>query len=145
MQENTHEIWLVDDNRAEHEMLRIAFAESDSTTSVRSFFSAEEAVDAVINGETPHLILLDINMPGLGGFYLLEQLVRHHVEYVPVIMLSTSANPDEVRAAYSRGANAYIEKPPDLESLENFVRAVAAFWFEVASLPPISMSKGATK
>ena len=138
MSGSPRQVWFVDDNRAAHEMFRIAFSGLDAGISVRGFFSAEEVVGALIGGETPNLILLDINMPGLGGFHLLKERARNNIGYVPVMILSTSANPDDIRAAYSHGANAYVEKPPDLESLESFARAVSAFWFDLAILPPSS-------
>ncbi|MEM6732989.1 MAG: nitrogen regulation protein NR(I), partial [Myxococcota bacterium] len=61
-------IWLVDDDEAEHEMLRIAFERVGDKLDIRGFYSAEEAVCALNDGESPSLILLDLNMPGLGGF-----------------------------------------------------------------------------
>jgi CheY-like chemotaxis protein len=84
----------------------------------------------------PDLILLDINMPRLGG---LETLVAIKSDpllcVIPVIMLSTSGAPDEVWRSYRAQANCYVQKPTNLDQTVKLVQAVEAFWMEFALLP----------
>lgn len=78
----------------------------------------------------PKLILLDLNLPGLSGLDLLK-FIRDipYLKSVPVILFSTSDNPDDVNASIEFGANAYLTKPDGYESLVKCVHSVHDFWF----------------
>ncbi len=87
----------------------------------------------------PNLILLDINMPRLGGLETLSAIKNHpELRMIPVIMLSTSASPEDVRLSYLAHANGYVQKPTDLERSEKLIQAVEAFWVEFAVQPRTS-------
>ena len=69
----------------------------------------------------PDLILLDINMPKMNGFEVLAQIKKDpQVNFIPVIMLTSSKNDEDVLKSYQNGAVSYIPKPV---SFEEFVRA----------------------
>ncbi|MEM6733292.1 MAG: response regulator, partial [Myxococcota bacterium] len=57
------------------------------------------------------------------------------VAYVPVVVVSSTVNPEEIRRAYINGATAFVRKPYDLGSLERFASGISEFWFEAARLP----------
>jgi CheY-like chemotaxis protein len=78
----------------------------------------------------PKLILLDLNLPGLSGLDLLK-FIRDipYLKTVPVILFSTSDNPDDVKASIEFGANAYLTKPDGYENLVKCVHSVHDFWF----------------
>ncbi len=84
----------------------------------------------------PALMLLDLNLPGIDGRDLLQRF-RHddRLRIVPVVILSTSANPRDIRFCYDAGANAYMVKPVDLDRLERMLRALVDFWLHAAVLP----------
>lgn len=126
-------VWFVDDDRADHTIFTRAFAQHG--IQLKSYFSAEEAFEALASGERPNLVLLDVRMPGLGGFHFLHQRNRAGIVGTPVVMLSSSVNPDDVVEAYASGANAYLQKPPDYSALKRFVKVVTDFWFDMAVLP----------
>lgn len=74
--------------------------------------------DGEANGDVPDLVLLDIMMPGLTGFEVLERIrVRYSSHELPVIMLTARRNQGDIAAAFSAGANDYIAKPFDREEL----------------------------
>jgi len=83
----------------------------------------------------PHLILLDLNMPGMAGCEVLR-LVKSDSALcsIPVIMLSTSEALKDVDACYSEHANAYVVKPRDLESNLNLLRDIDRFWADKSVL-----------
>jgi len=84
----------------------------------------------------PDLILLDINMPRLGGVETLSAIKSDpQLCVIPVIMLSTSGSPEDVWESYQARANAYVQKPTSLERTVKLVQAVEAFWIEFALLP----------
>jgi CheY-like chemotaxis protein len=76
----------------------------------------------------PGLILLDISMPGLDGFEVLERIKSSPLlKHTPVIMLTSTDHPREVKRCYALGANAYIVKPVDFEQLHEKVRTLGFF------------------
>lgn len=84
----------------------------------------------------PHLILLDINMPRMGGLEALTAIKSDpELRVIPVIILSTSAARDDVLRSYQAGANGYIAKPSDLQQSVSLVHAIESFWMDVALLP----------
>jgi CheY-like chemotaxis protein len=85
----------------------------------------------------PNLILLDVHMPRLSGLEALAVIKSDpELRLIPVIMLSTSNQPDEVRRSYEAHANCYVQKPTDLEGSVKLVQAVEAFWIDFALPPP---------
>lgn len=79
----------------------------------------------------PCLVLLDIKMPLLDGFETLSELrASESYQAVPVVMLSGSAQPGDIKKAFRLGANAFMVKPAALARLQEMMRAVVAFWFE---------------
>ena len=84
----------------------------------------------------PHLIMLDLNMPGMNGFDVLKRLKTDPTMCgIPVIILSTSEDPHDVRRSYEYAAASYIAKPARFDELESKLRCACSFFCEVASLP----------
>lgn len=84
----------------------------------------------------PNLILLDINMPRLGGLETLSAIKNDPELYtIPVIMLSGSNSRQDVQESYNARANGYLQKPINLARSEKLVQAVETFWMEFATLP----------
>ena len=89
----------------------------------------------------PDLIFMDLSMPGLDGFETLRQIRGHEdieMASIPVIVLTNSSAPIDVKRAYQAGANCYITKPSTLEQSYELMAAVEWFWFEINKLPPPS-------
>ena len=128
-------LWVVDDSAADHELLRIAFKPHLDLARMRTFSSAEAAVEALKRGDEPSLVLLDLNMPGRGGLYLLKERRERQMSHVPVVILSSSSNPDDIKEAYALGANSYLVKPSDLSELMEFAESFCAYWFKFSHLP----------
>lgn len=75
-------------------------------------------------------------MPGMGGMETLQAMKADPVlRTMPVIVLSTSAEPPAIRSAYEWQANAYVQKPGELNALDDFVQAVGNFWQRFVILP----------
>lgn len=84
----------------------------------------------------PDLILLDLNLPGKHGLELLAEVkADKELKAIPVVILTNSEDPEDVRRAYESYANCYISKPFDLPGVQSVVDALGKFWLEDAALP----------
>ena len=89
------------------------------------------------NEPYPDLILLDLHLPKKSGFdVLLEIKANPKLCVTPVVVISGSADPSEVRKAYELHASCYVRKPENLEDFLRFIQVCFTFWGGVASLPP---------
>ena len=83
----------------------------------------------------PGLILLDLNLPATDGYEVLRQIKQDaRLRTIPVVVLTTSANPHDVELCYRYGANSYIVKPVDFERLRRSLELLIAYWFDVVTL-----------
>jgi len=84
----------------------------------------------------PSLVLLDLKMPRVGGLEALASLRQHErLRSLPVIAVTTSDMPRDVRTAYELGVNAYLRKPLNVEGLRRMVASLKQFWLDLAVLP----------
>jgi chemotaxis family two-component system response regulator Rcp1 len=90
----------------------------------------------------PDLILLDINLPRLGGLETLSAIKSDPELYmIPVIMLTSSDSPQDVRESYEANANGYVKKPFDLDGSMKVMQAIGSFWMDCAILPRSEQGK----
>jgi len=138
------DILLVDDNEDDLLMARKVFSRLPFPHRLETASCAAEALDYLRRsgkhegrkGGQPHLLLLDINMPGMDGFGLLRLLKADpELRKIPVIMLTTSASHDDVRKSYECGAASFITKPETFEGFSGLMRKFAGYWLSVSALP----------
>lgn len=85
---------------------------------------------------TPDLILLDFDLPTLSGKEVLEQIkADKHLRLIPLIVLTVSQSEQDVLRAYDLQANAYVNKPIDLDQFIAVIRSIENFWFTIVKLP----------
>jgi CheY-like chemotaxis protein len=135
-------ILIVDDDPAAAHLLREVMKHLRSRPELYFVSDGVEALDflhqrgAFPQAPRPHLILLDINMPRLGGLETLSAVKSDpELFMIPVIMLSASSNPADVWESYRARANCYVQKPADLDRSMKLVQAVEAFWMDFALQP----------
>jgi CheY-like chemotaxis protein len=110
-------IWTVDDDEEMLRAIKLMLAVLDCEAA--TYLSARSAAQAVLDGDRPDLMMLDINMPEVSGLDMLEFLRRYpSTKNLPVVMLSTEASDVMVDRACALGADAYVSKPVTLEELE---------------------------
>ncbi len=84
----------------------------------------------------PDLILLDLNMPRKNGFDTLKEIKEHpELKAIPIVVFSTSTEPEQIELCYKLGANSYIAKPVTFGDLVQIVKCLAQYWFETTQLP----------
>lgn len=89
-----------------------------------------------IRDHRPHLIILDLNLPGRSGHDFLVELKRETTtQQIPVVVLSTSESAGDVDRAYRSFAACYLVKPPSFATLVELMRELSRFWFERVRLP----------
>lgn len=134
-------VLLVDDSPSDVALTQevVAHAEHDIQMEV-----ARDGIEAIAYLEArteadeapPDLILLDLNMPRMGGHEVLDALNAHPTwRRIPVIVLTTSQASSDILGTYDRHANSYITKPVDLAEFIDVVSRIQAYWLSVVQLP----------
>jgi len=118
------ELLVVDDNAAEAYL--VLYAVEDSPRPVR-LHRAKDAIEGLqMLGETAFdLVILDLNLPGLSGYYLLQQCVP---KGVPVVMFSGSSNEEDAKRALELGAREFVRKPVGPEAYRRAVLTMIEKW-----------------
>lgn len=88
------------------------------------------------NAPRPSLLLLDLNMPKKDGREVLEEIKNdNNLKDIPVVILTTSQDEEDIMRAYKLHANCYITKPVDIVQFQKVVLAIEHFWFAIVELP----------
>lgn len=131
-------ILLIDDNLADVELTKETLVEGRLNADVFTTWNGAEALDylqrACVDAALPDLILLDLNMPELDGPGLLVELAKHErLRTIPVIMLASSDDEQDIARSYALGAAYYVTKPLGFSEFQRSVRTVEDFWLGLAS------------
>jgi two-component system response regulator len=124
-------VLLVEDDPGHLRLVEIAFREIRSDVHVVTARDGEEALELLLQESMGNfdLVLLDLNLPRLCGEGVLSALQeRVEVLDVPIIVLSSTANPVEIRGALELGASGFVTKPDDYGSFLATLRGLDAFW-----------------
>jgi two-component system, chemotaxis family, response regulator Rcp1 len=88
------------------------------------------------NAHRPDLILLDLNLPRMNGFEVLDVIKEDpDLKRIPVVVLTTSQAEQDIVRSYNLHANAYVNKPVDLEQFIRVIKCIEDFWLEIVKLP----------
>ena len=86
--------------------------------------------------EMPDLMLLDLNMPRMDGLWVLRKMrAVERTRFIPVVIMTSSVDPEDVRIAYTLGANGYLDKLSDGMPWDELVRTVARYWLGISITP----------
>jgi CheY-like chemotaxis protein len=125
-------VLLAEDNDAD----RILYSEllTDMGIDIIEASNGEQVIESL--KQQPNLILLDLNLPLKSGLEVLTE-IRNRSEYklIPVIILTSSNSPYDVKEAYNNGVNCYVVKPYDIESIRDLLNAFKSFWIDKVKLP----------
>ena len=138
---NLAHILLVEDNEGDVLLTLEAFEEFKVKTKISVVKNGQDALDFVFqrgefaNVKKPDLILLDINIPIFNGHEVLRQIKTDpNLKKIPVIMLTTSSNQDDLDKAYENHCNSYIKKPIDINEFLIAILKIEEFWLELTIL-----------
>lgn len=136
------EILLVEDNPGDVRLTQEALNEGKLRNNLYVVGDGVEAL-LFLRRETPYaqsprpdLVLLDLNLPKLGGMEVLAEMKKDpRLRCIPVVILTTSAAERDVVKSYDLHANCYITKPVDFEQFIQVVQSIQDFWFSIVKLP----------
>ncbi|GAA4461071.1 response regulator [Nemorincola caseinilytica] len=131
-------IVIAEDDVDDRFLVKAAFDESGYTDTLVFVENGVELTDLLQKklkeGNMPHLILLDLNMPKKDGREALREIKQDPAFCkIPVIIFSTTNNIQEIARCYETGANSYITKPNSFEQLINILSTVRNYWIEINS------------
>jgi CheY-like chemotaxis protein len=137
---------VAEDSDEDFEMLHLLMQQMQVRNPVCRFKNGDKVLDFLYReGDyqteprpLPSVILLDLNLPGTDGREILEQVKQDEgLREIPIVVFTTSSNPEDIEFCYQSGANGYLVKPVDAVELEKRVEAFVEFWLE-ANTPPRS-------
>jgi CheY-like chemotaxis protein len=136
------EILLVEDNPGDVVLTREALRDTKVPTRLSVAADGEEALARLRRqgpfaaAARPDLILLDLNLPRLGGREVLAAVkADEQLRRIPVVVLTSSEAEQDVAASYDLHANCYVTKPVDLGQFLRVVKSIEDFWLHTARLP----------
>jgi two-component system, chemotaxis family, response regulator Rcp1 len=135
-------ILLVEDNRGDIRLIQEAFKSTAARCEVVVARDGMEAMSYLrqegefSHNSLPDLVLLDLNLPRKDGREVLAEIKADPLlKHLPVVVLTTSLNDEDIFKSYDLHVNCYIAKSRNLTQLFKIVRGIEEFWLETAALP----------
>ena len=135
-------ILLVEDNPADVVLAVEAMKESSIPHSLSIVSDGDKAISYMLREgryadvHRPDIVILDLNLPKKHGFQVLKEIKENpHLRCIPVIIMSTSSDQNDIRHACELKANSYIVKPLNFERFLKVIRSIMDYWFNTAILP----------
>jgi CheY-like chemotaxis protein len=137
---------IAEDREADIQLLKLAFSRAKSQARLHFVRDGQEAIH-YLNGEgqfadraqhpIPAMLLLDLNMPIIDGFSVLEWLRsrKDSLSRLPVVVFTSSAEPKDINRSYDLGANSYLVKPLTPNKLTEIVHYLDAYWYRLNQRP----------
>lgn len=139
-------ILMAEDDADDRLLVKEAFQESHVANDL---YFVEDGVELLnfLRGESrytdtalspfPDLILLDLNMPRKDGREALEEIKSDpRLKRIPVVVLTTSKEEEDILRSYNIGAASYITKPVTFEALVEIIKGLGDYWVQIVKLPP---------
>jgi CheY-like chemotaxis protein len=134
---------LVDDNPGDVELTKVALRDAKILNGISVARDGEEALAFLRrqgvfgNAPRPDLVLLDLKMPKVDGYQVLEEMKADpELRRIPVVVMSSSSAEQDLARAYDAQISAYLVKPSNFDDYFSAIRAVKELWFHVVALPP---------
>jgi two-component system response regulator len=139
-------ILLVEDNEDDVDLTLRALTKNNIGNRVEVARDGVEALEFLFcegryagrdSSDQPQLVLLDLNMPRLGGLEVLQRIrADDRTRMIPVVILTSSREERDLVRGYSDGANSYIQKPVDFPQFTDAIRNLGLYWLVLNVSPP---------
>jgi len=140
-------VLLVEDNPSDVGLTKRAFEKHRIRNELVVVEDGQEALDYLFGagayagrdtGEMPAVILLDLKLPKVDGLEVLKRIRDHDLtKRLPVVVLTSSREEQDVAMSYDLGANSYIRKPVDFQQFAEAVRTLDLYWLVLNEPPPL--------
>lgn len=137
-------ILLVEDDLADQKLIKISLRNEKIANDLYTVQTGEEGLDFLYRRENyrngtpqPDLILLDLNMPGMGGKEFLRRIkAEEKLKQIPVVILTTSEADKDILDSYKLQASGYVHKPVTLEEFKEAMKKLKEYWFVLCKRVP---------
>ena len=132
-----HSILLVEDNPDDEALTIMALRKCGVVNEIVVKRDGAEAVSYLtqpVSADSPRpaLVLLDLKLPKINGLEVLQQIrAIENTKLIPVVVLTTSNEDEDIVRSYSYGANSYVRKPVDFEAFQESVRQLGLYWLSI--------------
>jgi two-component system response regulator len=147
MSRKDHVILLVEDNPDDVEITLRAFKKSNIANQIVVVRDGQEALDYLFVGGAyagrdsmimPHMVLLDLKLPGINGLEVLRRMRAHkRTRLLPVVILTNSTEEADIIGGYNLGANSYVRKPVDFAQFVGTALQLGLYWLALNEPPPL--------
>jgi CheY-like chemotaxis protein len=143
---NPVSILIADDDTQDAMLVKMAAQRAAVGFRLESVTDGEQAIDYLLGRERyadrqthpfPSMMLLDLKMPRLSGFDVLDFVRREpELRRLPVVIFSSSDDPSDIKRAYEAGANSYLCKPHSTDDLSALLKSLEEYWCKFNHFPP---------
>ncbi|MFD2570826.1 response regulator [Spirosoma soli] len=135
----TYTIYIAEDDEDDRLIIKQVFTDMTEDCSLHFFNEGQSLLDHLITLSAEHLptlILLDLNMPKIDGYAVLQAMrANEMLKEVPVLVLSGTGSYQSVKQSYRLGANTFMSKPSNLTQFVNLVSVMQQHWLRTVILP----------
>jgi CheY-like chemotaxis protein len=146
-------ILMADDDEEDRELAREALQDARLANEMRCVTDGQDLMDYLrregdyadpaVDAPCPGIILLDLNMPKKDGREALAEIKADDaLRRIPVIVLTTSKDEEDVLRTYDLGVNSFITKPVTFAGLVEVMNTWTRYWFEIVELPCVAAANG---
>jgi two-component system response regulator len=143
---NSKNILLVEDNPSDVKLTKRALEQNQITNELIVTEDGQEALDYLFGTgqyagrdiqNLPAVVLLDLKLPKIEGLEVLQKIRAHELtRLIPVVILTSSSQEEDMIASYNLGANSYIRKPVNFQQFTDAVRTLGMYWLLLNEPPP---------
>ena len=141
-------ILLVEDNPDDEELVLRSLRKANIANEVTVARDGEQAIEYLFGGggrkalgpgQLPAVVLLDLRLPKVGGFEVLKKIRAHHdTRMLPVVILTSSSEEEDMVKSYETGANSYVRKPIDFTEFAHAVSQLGLYWLILNNVPELT-------
>jgi len=138
-------VLVVEDSPEDYEVLKRAFKKAEillplvhckDGVDAMNYLKCEGVYQGDQNCIRPSFVLMDLNMPGVDGCSVIQQIKNDPaLSTIPLIVFTTSRSEKDVEETYRAGANSFMPKPVDMDGYVKVAQILKSYWFEYAILP----------
>lgn len=140
-------ILLVEDNSDDQELTLMALKQSNIVNEVVILHDGLEALEFLFGSvkspplevnDLPQVILLDLKMPRVGGMDVLKRIRSDpRTQLLPVVILTSSSEEEDIITSYHLGANSYVRKPIEFQKFAEAIQQLGLYWLIINQTPPL--------